>query len=116
MLKTRNRETILLDACIKAKQPFVIDNTNPMRSDRLKYIEKMKAHKFKIKGYYFQSKISECLDRNEMRNAMERIPEVGVKSTYNKLEVPSYDEGFNELYFVYLKGHEFVVEAWKNEV
>ena len=26
MLKTRNRETILLKACIEAKQPVVIDN------------------------------------------------------------------------------------------
>lgn len=29
MLKTRHREDVLLRACIEAKQPFVIDNTNP---------------------------------------------------------------------------------------
>ena len=28
MLKTRHREAILLDACIRAKQRFVVDNTN----------------------------------------------------------------------------------------
>ena len=28
MLKTRRREDILLQACIQAKQSFVVDNTN----------------------------------------------------------------------------------------
>ncbi len=31
MLKTRYREKVLFDACLKAKQPLVIDNTNPTR-------------------------------------------------------------------------------------
>ncbi len=31
MLKTHNRERILLAACLEAKQPFVIDNTNLTR-------------------------------------------------------------------------------------
>lgn len=29
MLKTRHREQIFLQACLEAKQPFVVDNTNP---------------------------------------------------------------------------------------
>ena len=38
MLRTRNRERLLLDACIEAKQPFVIDNTNPTVEERARYI------------------------------------------------------------------------------
>jgi hypothetical protein len=34
MLKTRNRERILLVACLEDKQPFVIDNTNLTREAR----------------------------------------------------------------------------------
>lgn len=113
MLKTRHRESIMLEACIHAKQSFVIDNTNPTRNDRARYIEKLRENKFKIKGYYFQSKIDECLARNISREGTEQIPDVGVKGTYNKLEKPSYDEGFDELYYVSLKGHEFVVQAWE---
>lgn len=33
-LKTRNRERILLAACLEAKQPFVLDNTNLTREVR----------------------------------------------------------------------------------
>ena len=113
MLKTRHRESILIAACIEAKQPFVIDNTNPTREERVKYIEKLKKNKFKVKGYYFQSEISECLERNILRTGKEKVPEVGVKGTYKKLELPSYDEGFEELYNVTLNGHKFSIKECK---
>ena len=34
MLRTRNREKILLEACLRAKQSFVIDNTNSTLTER----------------------------------------------------------------------------------
>jgi predicted kinase len=37
MLKTRHREKTLLQACLEAKQSFVIDNTNPKFEDRSRY-------------------------------------------------------------------------------
>ena len=37
MLRTRRREQILLRACIEAKQPFVVDNTNPTIESRRRY-------------------------------------------------------------------------------
>ena len=115
MLKTRHREKILMQACIQAKQSFVIDNTNPTRVERKKYIDQLKAGGFKVKGYYFSSRIEDSLDRNVMRTGKEQIPEVGVRGTYNKLEIPSFDEGFDELFYVTLIGHEFTVKAWDRE-
>jgi predicted kinase len=113
MLKTRNRETILFDACLKAKQPMVIDNTNPTKVERRRYIEKLKYNRFRIKGYYFQSLIEECLSRNNMRKGKEKIPEVGIKGTYNKLELPEYAEGFDELYYISMAQQGFNKEKWK---
>jgi len=77
MLKTRNRETILLNACIAAKQPVVIDNTNATKDDRKRYIEILKRSHFQTIGYYFKSSIDECLHRNKMREGTERIPQKG---------------------------------------
>jgi hypothetical protein len=34
MLKTKGRERLLLGACLAAKQPFVLDNTNALASQR----------------------------------------------------------------------------------
>ena len=112
MLKTRHRETILVQACIQAKQSFVIDNTNPTRAERKKYIAWLKAGGFKIKGYYFSSRLEDSLHRNLLRSGKELIPEAGVRSTHKKLELPVHEEGFDELFCVTLSGHEFNVKAW----
>ncbi len=116
MLRTRNREKILFNACLQAKQPLVIDNTNPQIEDRKGYIESLKNNRFTVKGYYFESDISDCLKRNRQRDLPKAIPDVGVKATYKRLEQPSFDEGFDELYFVKMKNGEFVVEELVNEI
>ena len=43
LLKTRRREQHLLDECLAAGQRIVIDNTNPTREDRSRYIAAAKA-------------------------------------------------------------------------
>lgn len=117
MLKTRNRECIFLDACVKAKQPFVIDNTNPTVMDRKKYIDIAKLNKFNVVGYYFQSNINEAVLRNEKRKGKEHISLAGIRSTYAKLQLPQKEEGFDELYYVYInQENKFVVEEWNNEI
>ncbi|MCW8929110.1 MAG: ATP-binding protein [Gammaproteobacteria bacterium] len=116
MLKTRNRELILLNACIDAKQSVVIDNTNPTVKERKNYINTFKKGKFNIVGYYFQSKIDECIQRNSKRQGKEKIPEIGIKGTFNKLEIPTFKEGFDELYYVSLEDNMFSVKEWKDEI
>lgn len=117
MLKTRYREDILVDACIKAKQSFVVDNTNPSIEARKKYIDKSKEAGFDIVGYYFKSSISEAIERNERRIGSEHIPAKAIGATYNKLVLPSYDEGFHKLYYVSInEENDFVVEEWKDEL
>lgn len=98
MLKTRHRENILFNACLEAKQSLVIDNTNPTIEDRKRYILPAKKKGFKIIGYYFKSNIEECKQRNSQRN--RKIPLVGILSTKKKLQLPSYNECFDKLYYV----------------
>ena len=115
MLKTRYREKILFDACLKAKQPLVIDNTNPTRENRIIYIESAKKYNFKIVGYYFQSNLEDCKLRNQQRERV--IPLVGLLSTYKKIELPNYQEGFDKLFYVKIDANNlFVVEEWQNEI
>lgn len=116
MLKTRHRENILFNACLEAKQPVVIDNTNPTREERKKYIDACKKAKFLVIGYYFQSKIEECLLRNNNRIGKEKIPDVGLRGTYKKLQPPTYEEGFDELYYVSISDNQFLVSEWKSEI
>ena len=115
-LKTRNKEQKFIDTCISTQQRFVVDNTNPTKADREKYISVAKANKFKIIGYYFQSKLSETLNRNNKRIGKENIPEIGIKGTFNKLEIPNYEEGFDELFFVEIENDNFKIKNWENEI
>ena len=105
MLKTRHREKMLLRQCLELRQPVVIDNTNPSAAERLRYFEMVKAGPkptFNVRGFYFESNIEDALRRNSLRQGKANIPEVGVRSTHRKLEIPHYEEGFDELHYVLL--------------
>ncbi len=114
LLKTRYRERQLLAVCLATQQPFVIDNTNPSRTDRAEYIKAAKDAKYSVVGYYFRSKAEECLGRNRKRPSP--VPEVGILSTAKRLELPMLDEGFDRLQYVRLTESGFVVEEWDHEV
>ena len=116
MLRTRSREDVLLGACITAKQPFVVDNTNPSRADRARYIGVAKTAGFRVAGYYFESRVSDALVRNNTRAEPMRVPDVGIKGTSARLEVPSLSEGYDELWYVRIGPEGFVVEKWRDEV
>jgi len=112
-LHTRFKEDKFLEVCFFTGQPFVVDNTNPAKADRQKYISKAKEHKFKVIGYYFRSNISDSLYKNNQRTGKESVPDVALKSTFNKLEIPAFDEGFDELYYVETKDNNFIIKEWK---
>ncbi len=113
MLNTRNREKILFNACIEAKQSMVIDNTNPQKADRARYISLLKDNRFKVIGYFFESNMKECVARNNLRVLKKEIPLVALRSTSAKMEKPSFDEGYDELYFVKIRDGKFIVEEWE---
>ena len=114
LLRTRHRERRLLAACLDTQQPFVIDNTNPTRGERSKYLEIAKTASYSIAGFYFRSIVDECLKRNQQREI--QIPDVGILSTAKKMELPTLDEGFNTLKYVRMTASGFVVEEWNDEV
>lgn len=114
MLKTRSREGIFIDACIRAKQPFLVDNTNPTIEDRKKYIDILKEAGFSVIGYYLKSTMRDAIERNENRTGKECIPSKAIASTFNKLVIPTYDEGFDKLYSVSISDeNKFIVEEWQ---
>jgi len=113
MLRTRHREDVLLRACLEAKQPFVVDNTNPTAADRAKYVRLAKAAGFRVVADYFATSVAEALRRNAARAGKERVPEVAVRATLRKVEPPSPAEGFDAVYSVTIdEAGEFVVEEW----
>ncbi len=116
MVGTKHRERLLLDACLAGKQPFVIDKVNAAAADRARYINLAKVAGFHVVGYYFQSKLDDCLARNAARPEAEQVPKTAILGTYKRLQLPSPAEGFDQLYYVRTTTGEFVVEEWRDEV
>lgn len=117
MLKTRRRESLLFAACLAGKAATVVDNTNLTRLDRARYIEPARQAGFSAHGYFFESKSVEAVARNLGRGEDERVPELAIRGSARKLELPSRGEGFDKLYFVKLAGGgSFIVEDWRDEL
>lgn len=116
MLKTKPRERILLGACLAAKQPFVLDNTNPLASQRAEIIGPARAAGFRVIACYFRCGLRQALWRNRRRPAGHVIPVPGVIATFKKLQPPSWAEGFDEIRVVSSnEANEFAVEEWTKE-
>ena len=111
MLKTRYREDVLLSACILAKQPFVVDNTNVRAAERARYIGPAREAGFRIIGYFFEPEIRASIARNARRPGKQAVPVKGLLGTVKRLQPPQPEEGFDRIYRVRLTPeHEFVVE------
>lgn len=108
-LRTRSREKLLLENCIADGASFAVDNTNPMASDRAKYILPAKEAGYRIIGYYFKSSVAECVARNELRTGKAKVPAVAIGAISGRLEIPKLSEGFDELYEVFIENGKFTV-------
>ena len=100
MLGTRKREQLLLAACLDAGQSFVVDNTNPQASDRARYIALSRAKGFRVIAYFFDVPLRDAMRRNNQRKLRKKIPPVAVAGTHKKLEAPSKNEGFDQIFAV----------------
>jgi predicted kinase len=100
VLKTRAREVELMQSCLAAGKPFVVDNTNVRIAERAVYIAAAKRAGFRVIGYYFQTTLGDALRRNKERTGKAVIPAAGVAGTLKRLEPPTLSEGFDELHLL----------------
>jgi hypothetical protein len=83
---------------------------------REKYIFFSKNIGIPIKGYYFKTNLERSLKWNNNRSGKEKIPEIGILGMHKKLEIPSIEEGFDELFYVDIIDGKYIVKEWKNEI
>jgi predicted kinase len=100
MLRTRHREQIIFTACLAAKQPFVVDNTNPLPSDRARYISQARSAGFRVLAYFFETSLKDAIRRNNQRSGKQKIPVPAIAGTLRKIQPPSLEEGFDAIHRV----------------
>jgi len=115
LLKSRSNEQFLLDDLFWQGVNITIDNTNVTREERAKYIAQAKQYGYRVEGNFFQSVLADCIERNKQRDGKARVPDKAIVAKSNQLELPSYSEGFDELYFVKIEDDYFKRFYWKEE-
>jgi predicted kinase len=98
LLHSREREAAFVELCLRTRQPFVVDNTNPTAADRARYVEPARAAGFKVIGYLVEVDAAEAFARNAGRAGRARIPPGSVAATARRLQTPTPEEGFDELW------------------
>ena len=101
-LRTRERERALVRECLKDGRPFVVDNTNVLASERTIYIAAARAVGFRVTAYHFRVPLRAAIARNHRRPAGEKIPVPVLIATLKRLQPPTVDEGFDQIYTVEL--------------
>jgi len=69
---------------------------------RAPLIRTARAHGARVIGYYFPTDAGAALRRNRARGGRDRVPDVAIFTVRKRLEPPSRDEGFDELFEVRL--------------
>ena len=115
--KWRRQEAMIRQALAQGRS-VVVDNTNPTAADRAALVALGREYGARILGYYFASRIEDCLARNRQRAGRARVPEVALQVTRQKLERPSYAEGFDQLYYVEIDAEQqdFTVAEWRQNL
>ncbi|WP_426754440.1 AAA family ATPase [Myxococcus sp. Y35] len=110
------RQQRYLREALAAGRSVVVDNTNPSADVRAPLIALGREYRARIIGYYFASNLEDCLARNASRAGRARVPEVALRATVKQLQRPSWEEGFDALFYVTLAADGgFRVEPWKEE-
>ena len=113
VLKTRTREWAAFEAALNARRSVVVDNTNVTKALRARYLAPAKAAGYRTIGLFFQSIVADCLARNEQREGKAKVRPQAVHGMSGQLELPSLDEGFDQLFFVRIADGFFEIEPWK---
>lgn len=110
VVRTRHREQLIFEACLRAGQNFVIDNTNPLRTDRARYTAPSREAGFRVTVYYFRTSLQDAIRRNNQREAKQKVPVAAVAGTLKKIQPPMIAEDFDAIYTVELRpDNQFVV-------
>ena len=99
-LKTLSKCLTLTKKYIKEKKSICIDNTNPSKETRQKYIQLCKENKLSIRCIYFDVDLNTAKFLNAYRANIsdKNIPEISYNVYKKNFTEPTLKEGFNEIF------------------
>jgi predicted kinase len=110
--RPERRQRQLIEVALAEGRSVVVDNTNPTPEVRQPLIALARAAGAQVIGYYFESRLEDCLERNRGRVGKTRVPDVALYATAKVLTTPSYAEGFDRLCHVRTASGGWEVTDW----
>lgn len=110
MLRTHHRLEVLFHAALAVQQSLVLDNTNPTKQARARWIASARAAGFRVTAHWLDVPLADALDRNALREGKARVPDAAILGFAAKLEPPELAEGFAAIHRVRLIDHVYVVD------
>lgn len=112
LLRTPHREARFVALCLDTRQPFVVDKVSATAKDRRAYAAPARAAGFRCIAHWLDVRPRDAIARNAGRAGEAKIPVAGILGAYERLVVPSLEEGFDEVHRVTLEpGEGFRVAA-----
>ncbi len=108
------RQRVLIEEALRAGRPVVVDNTSPGPDVRAPLIAHARELGAEVVGYYFASRLADCLERNRAREGKARVPDVALRATSAKLQRPTLAEGFDRLFHVRMNAGGWVINEWED--
>ena len=96
----RVEKKALIGPALAAGSSVVVDATSPRRSDRAPIIALAHARGARVIGYFFDLPTRAAIARNATRTGKDRVPNVAIFTIAKRLEPPTGDEGFDQLFRV----------------
>jgi predicted kinase len=96
------RQQQQLAESLSLRRSVVVDNTNASAAVRKPVIDMARTHGAHVIGYFFITEAGDALRRNRGREGRERVPDVAIFTVRKRMEPPSLEEGFDELFEVRL--------------
>lgn len=99
----QRRQEQLISEALGHGRSVVVDNTNPRVADRASIIAIARRFGADVAGYFFPTEAAVALRRNRGRQGRDRVPDVAIFVAKKRLDLPTYAEGFDELFTVIVK-------------
>ncbi|MEU0337380.1 AAA family ATPase [Streptomyces sp. NPDC006193] len=98
------RQMRLIEEHLAAGRDVAVDNTNPSPGEWAPLVELAHAHGATATAYWFPPDPTGSLRRNAARRGRDRVPDVGVLDTLERLRRPSPADGFDAVHEVRFDG------------
>jgi predicted kinase len=94
------RQGELIAAALRSGRSVVVDNTNATRAERVAIAQQARRLGARVRVYFFDCPTGDCLARNAAREGRARIPPIGIFAIAKRLQHPTADEGFDQMFVV----------------